>query len=555
MFSIKNLKVATKLKLISVVSVLGLLLFVAVTFVVLNQVKVGGEMSSRIRLNLEVMSDTDPPRLNIIQTRMQVFRMLNETDHNKLQTLIGEYQQLKADYLKAHEEWSKRLPEGKAKDLLLNRVHEKVMTYYQAVDEQIIPALQKGDRNKAEEIVAEMSKVFADQKALLAEADDVLDEEVKVETEAAQTEVRNSLIMLLVLAILVGTTVGVLTTVIGKGLLRSLTRTMNVLAAVADGDMRQTVEVEASDEIGTMGTALNRAIESVGSTIRAVADTAERLGSASEKLSTTSLHITSNAEETSAQAGAVSAAGEQVSTNISVVATGSEEMLTSIREIAKSASEAARIAKGAVEMAETTNSTIGKLGESSIEIGKVIKVITAIAQQTNLLALNATIEAARAGEAGKGFAVVANEVKELAKETAKATEDISRRIEAIQGDTKGAVDAIAHISTVIGQVNDISNTIASAVEEQTATTNEMVRNVAEASKGAGEIARNITGVADAAKGTSAGASETHTAASELSRLSTELQKLIRQFHVRQQQTFGGGEAAAMYAPKAMAAHN
>ena len=176
-----------------------------------------------------------------------------------------------------------------------------------------------------------------------------------------------------------------------------------------------------------------------------------------------------------------------------------------------------------------TNATVGKLGESSAEIGQVIKVITSIAQQTNLLALNATIEAARAGEAGKGFAVVANEVKELAKETAKATEDISRKIEAIQGDTKGAVEAIGQITTIINQLNDISNTIASAVEEQTATTNEITRNVGEAAKGSSQIVENIVSVATAAKSTTEGATNTQTAAQELARMAAELQRLVGQF--------------------------
>jgi len=187
------------------------------------------------------------------------------------------------------------------------------------------------------------------------------------------------------------------------------------------------------------------------------------------------------------------------------------------------------VAKNAVGVAQSTNQTVAKLGESSEEIGKVVKLITSIAQQTNLLALNATIEAARAGEAGKGFAVVANEVKELAKETAKATEDISRKIEAIQGDTKGAVQAIGEISAVINQINDISNTIATAVEEQTATTNEMGRNMAEAAKGSSEIARNIAGVAEAARSTSTGAGETNTAAGELARMAGQMQTMLQQF--------------------------
>jgi methyl-accepting chemotaxis protein len=187
------------------------------------------------------------------------------------------------------------------------------------------------------------------------------------------------------------------------------------------------------------------------------------------------------------------------------------------------------VATSAVRVAETTNNTVGKLGESSVEIGNVIKVITSIAQQTNLLALNATIEAARAGEAGKGFAVVANEVKELAKQTARATEDISRKIEAIQGDTRGAVEAIGQIGRIINQINDIQNTIASAVEEQTATTGEISRNVAEAARGSNEIAQNITGVATAARSTTEGASNTRGSADELSRMALELQQLVAQF--------------------------
>jgi methyl-accepting chemotaxis protein len=180
-------------------------------------------------------------------------------------------------------------------------------------------------------------------------------------------------------------------------------------------------------------------------------------------------------------------------------------------------------------VAQTANSTVTKLGESSSEIGKVIKVITSIAQQTNLLALNATIEAARAGEAGKGFAVVANEVKELAKETAKATEDIGQKIEAIQGDTRDAVAAIANIGAIISQINDIQNTIASAVEEQTATTNEISRNVNEAAKGSGEIAQNITGVAATARETSAGATDTQKASADLAKLAASMRNLVAKF--------------------------
>jgi hypothetical protein len=259
--------------------------------------------------------------------------------------------------------------------------------------------------------------------------------------------------------------------------------------------------------------------------MKSVNANASMLGSSAEELTAVSTQMAANADETSAQANVVSAASEQVSKNVQTVATGVEEMNSAIREIAKNASDSARVAEKAVADAQIANATISKLGESSAEIGKVIKVITSIAEQTNLLALNATIEAARAGEAGKGFAVVANEVKELAKETAKATDDISHKIEAIQADTNGAVASIRQISDVIAQINDISNTIASAVEEQTATAAEMSRNVSEAAKGTSEIAQNITSVATAAQNTTQGAANCQQASLELARMAVELQRL------------------------------
>lgn len=256
---------------------------------------------------------------------------------------------------------------------------------------------------------------------------------------------------------------------------------------------------------------------------------AQTLATASEELTAVSQQMGSSASETSTQAGVVSAASEQVSSNVRSVATSAEEMSASISEIAKNAADAARIATTAVKVARETNNTVNKLGESSLEIGKVIKVITSIAQQTNLLALNATIEAARAGEAGKGFAVVANEVKELAKQTAAATEEISQKIEAIQNDTRGAVKAISEIGNIITQINDIQNTTASAVEEQSATTNEIARNAAEAASGGNEISRNITSVSQAASQTAEGAGHVLESARELAKLASELNLVVEQF--------------------------
>lgn len=303
-----------------------------------------------------------------------------------------------------------------------------------------------------------------------------------------------------------------------------------LMNAARNGDLTQHGDADQfKGAYAELITGVNEMLDVFRDALQQIARMATPLATSAEELNRVSQQMSSSADETATQANVVSAASEQVSRNIQTVATGADEMSASIKEIAKNTAEATKVAMSAVRTAEATNETIGKLGQSSAEIGQVIKVITSIAQQTNLLALNATIEAARAGEAGKGFAVVANEVKELAKETAKATEDISQKIEAIQGDTKGAVSAIAQISNVIAQINDIQNTIASAVEEQSATTNEISRNLAEAAKGGVEITKNVTGVAEAAHTTTAAATDTQKSAQGLEGMASELQGLVAQF--------------------------
>ncbi len=316
---------------------------------------------------------------------------------------------------------------------------------------------------------------------------------------------------------------------VARGIARSTGAVTHAVARLAEGDLTVDVDVRSRDELGRMAQALRSAQAGLRSMLSGVANVSDAVASASEEMSASGAQVASGAEETSAQAGVVAAAAEQVSRNVQAVAAGAEQMGSSIREIAQNAHEAAKVAAQATGVAEETNRTVAKLGVSSKEIGDVVKVITTIAEQTNLLALNATIEAARAGEAGKGFAVVAGEVKELAQETAKATEDIGRRVDAIQADTAQAVAAIEEISQIIASINDYQLTIASAVEEQTATTTEMSRGVTEAATGSTEIAANITGVATAAGTTTEVVGQMETGIRELAAMSADLRAQIGHF--------------------------
>ncbi|PPK63094.1 methyl-accepting chemotaxis protein [Actinokineospora auranticolor] len=318
---------------------------------------------------------------------------------------------------------------------------------------------------------------------------------------------------------------------VARSVTRPLRRVTGVLESVADGDLTRRADVTGRDEVGQIATALNRATDSMLATVRTIGSNASALGGSSRDMAKAGDILAKGAAQTAGRADKVRAAAQEVSLHVQTLATASEEMGASIREISSNASDAARVASEAVESAQETTDIVGKLGESSAEIGNIVKVITSIAEQTNLLALNATIEAARAGDAGKGFAVVASEVKDLAQETAKATENIADRVRAIQGETASAVTAIEHISEIIHRISDYQTTIASAVEEQTATTSEMSRSVSEAASGADAIARTVTDVADAAASTSHTVDASQETAGSLAAMAGELNDVVARFRV------------------------
>ncbi|WP_018681177.1 methyl-accepting chemotaxis protein [Actinokineospora enzanensis] len=404
-------------------------------------------------------------------------------------------------------------------------------SYLQVRDQQMIPAADANDLgtfwdgyNKADQLTTTIDKqldTLTTSQSTAAAAD---------ATEVHDTGVRTD--WMIVIGALVGLLLGVLLAwIVARSVTGPLRRVTGVLAAVADGDLTRRADVHRRDEVGKMAAALNRATDSMLDTVRTIGGNAAALGGSSRNMAQAGDTLARGAAQTADRADAVRQAAQDVSLHVQTLATASEEMGASIREIASNASDAARVAADAVVSAQETTDIVGKLGESSTEIGNIVKVITSIAEQTNLLALNATIEAARAGDAGKGFAVVASEVKDLAQETAKATENIAARVQMIQGETSSAVTAIEQISEIIHRISDYQSTIASAVEEQTATTGEMSRSVAEASAGADAIAETVTDVAEAASSTSSTVEASRETATALAGMAAELNDVVARFRV------------------------
>ena len=405
-------------------------------------------------------------------------------------------------------------------------------TWQQVRDTALVPAALEDDREAYQDILHNQAEPVKDTyvDALDAVAADIVTYSRDMADTSAEEGASSERTMFIVLGI-----VGLVTLGLGYQVARTIRRAVvemqTSVGAMAAGNLTVEPTPRGNDELARMAEELAAAQRALREALSGVTDTSQAMAGAAEEMSAAGSQVSAGAEETSAQAGVVAAAAEQVSRNVQAVAAGAEQMGASIREIAQNAHEAAKVAEQATSVAAATNEQVARLGTSSQEIGNVVKVITTIAEQTNLLALNATIEAARAGEAGKGFAVVAGEVKELAQETAKATEDIARRVEAIQADTDGAVAAIGQIAAIIASINDYQMTIASAVEEQTATTNEMSRGVTEAATGAGEIAANITGVATAAQSTTEVLTQMEASIRELAQMSEDLRTRVGAFRI------------------------
>ena len=365
-----------------------------------------------------------------------------------------------------------------------------VMKKFEAEVNQITELVNQGKGEEAAAIdVLDLANQLSD---LVPQIVNALESKMDAATEQSQTVATIVLIVMCIVYVVVLAIALLIGFFVRRVLRKTVANTGDSIESLSKGDMTDEAEMLMNDELGDVAMKLNESLATLRQVVGSAAAMARKVNSVANDVGDGIDEGYKETEEVIAQTQVVAGAAGDVTQSIQTVAAGAEEMGASIREISSNANEAARVASEATEVAQRTSETVSKLGVSSREIGDVVNTITAIAEQTNLLALNATIEAARAGDAGKGFAVVAGEVKDLAQETGKATDDITAKITAIQADTDGAVAAIEKISDIINQINNYQTTIAAAVEEQTATTNEMSRSVAEAATGSASIAETIS---------------------------------------------------------------
>jgi methyl-accepting chemotaxis protein len=555
-----NLQIRTKMILATGISVATIVVLLGMAWIAFNTAKVNGPIYNKIAQGKDLVADILPPAAYILETYLDTNLLVTEKDAAQQSQLVDKLNALRHEFDDAIQKYQTDLPAGEIKQCLVQEVAPPAKEFFDRLETSLLPAIH-GQKS------AEVQAIVAKQLTPLYEAHrKAIDRLVKL-VEKANQDAESQAADYVAGASWRMTTFGVLGILVSAGISaavawgvsRNLRRAADVMRDVAkgEGDLTKRLTITSRDEIGELANYFNHFAEKLQGIMRQISGTVNTVAESATELSTTSTQLADGAEETTNQSAQVAAAAEQMSTsltgmaasseqmsaNVKVVATAVDQLTASITEVAQSAEQAASVAGRAAGLAGDGNAKISALGAAASEIGKVIEVIQDIAEQTSLLALNATIEAARAGDAGKGFAVVASEVKELARQTAAATEDIRRRIEGIQTTSDQAVHSIGDITEVIKKVNEVSRTIASAVEEQSITTREIAKNVAETATAAQtvaqgvaetavatrEIAKNIVQVDSAARQTAQGATVAQSTGKMFLQVSDKLGSLVGQF--------------------------
>jgi methyl-accepting chemotaxis protein len=561
------MKISQKLLLALMIVIIGFLLFGWYSFFTLTQVKINGQIYNELKQGHDLIADILPPPEYIIESYLTLFEMRDNMENSDKINELSDYftNKLKQEYYERHEYWAKDdlfLSKNKTNhDALIKNSYSPADEFYKIAEQEYLPAINSKDTSKVNDLLnGKLKQLYSDHRKYI---DDVVkmasDRNVKTESDATDI-IKSSTIKLITLFVITMIISICMFLIVISQIVSTLKSTCNTMRDITmENDLTDRVNITSKDEIGELFNYFNQFVNKLQGIIRHITESSDTVASSATEFSASSSQIAANAEKMSSQTAMVASSTEQATMNIHTIASAAEEMsssansvATAIEEMSASLNEVAmncqkelHIAEDAGNHARSGKEIMDRLSNAAKSIGNVVETIDEIADQTNLLALNATIEAARAGEAGKGFAVVANEVKELAMQTAHATQEIKKHIENIQNNSESAAQAMDLITHAIDEVNSISHSIVSAVEEQSVTVNEIAknvsgvsdgsqdiaRNVAESAKGLGQVAKTINGVNNSATEISQGISQVKVSADDLSKLSEGLRNLVKQFKV------------------------
>ena len=552
-----RMTISKAVNLFGVLVGVGFVAVIATAFLALGDLKVGGPLYTRIVLGKDLIADILPPPEYIIEPYLEATLALN--DPTSVAARKGRLAQLRKDYDTRNAYWNADKTYAPAiVGKLLGPSHAEALKFWDAVENRLLPAIENGATEKATAAYAEVTAAYVAHRAVI---DAIVADANRYNAESEATAVHDERWYMAVVWAVSGI---VLLVVLGGvlfmalGVVRPITRMTGVMKSLSEGVLD--IEIPSAnrrDEVGQMAKAVDvfrrNAVETRAAKEREAQQQAERqqrfermdhltrsfdasvkdalrqVSRAAEQMEQSSLRLTDVADKSNHQVTAMTSATEEASSNVQTVASSAEELSASFTEMTRRASESADIARAAAAQGTDAQTMVAGLVQSADRIGEVVRLINDIAAQTNLLALNATIEAARAGEAGRGFAVVAGEVKNLAAQTAKATEEIQSQIGGVQSATQSAAGAIQAITETIGRVNSIAAEISDAVQQQTAATHEIARSIQEAAIGTHEVSSNMAGVKQTAEDTKDSAGDVRATADGLKRESEQLQALVGTF--------------------------